>query len=88
MSRPWTPGPWSVVHYHEAHAAWVSTGSPDHSCVQVNYLGNPPANADLIALAPEMAEAILEQPTGVHDKGCSCAGCLLQTVADKLRQIG
>lgn len=87
MTTPWTPGPWNIERGgHEfgeavdrigpvqtaatyADDAWLDVGEPD---------------AQLIALAPEMAEAILwhdENEGPDHSPR-------IEAMAERLRQIG
>lgn len=60
--RPWTPGPWTIGKTETSWANWALIMSGDYQVATVNGYGYPSgtANAELVALAPEMAEAILE----------------------------
>jgi hypothetical protein len=96
----WTPGPW--------HWQWFA-GSQELNGVESGWIirnGTEPtvsteANAELIALAPEMAEAILAdaecRTCNFENESCANEGicrCLepgwkaLEAVASKLRSIG
>ncbi len=92
----WTPGPWPISEQ------WMGgikrgpfhIGRPNHAHV------NGKANAELIALAPEMAEALLNYANCQEKQFIDCAGnrychaageCVylmdLKEVTDKLRAI-
>lgn len=100
MSRPWTPGPW---RYRNTERDSGATGTyeihvrsdPEWRAFLSNahYYASAPesrADAQLIALAPEMAEAILAHECGSsgHEvaglEGCGRAIC---RIALRLRQI-
>lgn len=83
MSRTWTPGPWKVVS--DGFGEW------DIQRIGMEYdmaVGSFKPDAELIALAPEMAEAIMQA-----DFACECYGntdCptpVIHDLAAKLRAI-
>lgn len=89
--RPWRLAPWHFVHHR--YDSYVSTGLNDHNFVHIRHTDNPPSHAELIALAPEMAEAILNWDYVVYG-GLAEAGVkvnkygrALHDVANKLRTI-
>lgn len=94
--RPWTPGPWRYerMGYDDAGNEIWSLGSESEPVADHDGMAEPnPSNRALIALAPEMAEAILRynfcdcensQAGGV----CQTADQMLYDLADKLRKIG
>lgn len=59
--RPWTPGPW--VCLYEGSGDWTVMEAKEVSreIASVHDYKRSVNNYDLIALAPEMAEAILEE---------------------------
>lgn len=93
--RPWTPGRWRAdlppydrfVVDGNSHPV-AATESENHGWES----GRPQADAALIALAPEMAEAILAVADAMTPAGplSNTVGQLtgLLAVADKLRRIG
>lgn len=88
--RAWTPGPWQVGYVAGAGDPYVSTGE---QIVDADYTRGESltkADAFLIALAPEMAEAILQYEEWVKDRGCQAgenAQRDLFDLAEKLRAI-
>lgn len=105
-ARPWTSGPWSFEWWqYPEKPLWNPKGrlkSGDKTIVEEGYYCEEDvfdwsdADAKLIALAPEMAEAILdlanwdcncENPySREHHSKMDCAN--LGDVAEKLRAIG
>ena len=91
-SRPWTPGPWEVdpEEFHDVSGSsrWIGPDA-DHG-VFVLYPTRP--DAALIALAPEMAEAILAWNDGNSDGYANgtpdAVADALDHVAVKLLSIG
>lgn len=79
--RPWTPGPWRRVNNGWDPSQLVSDNTPSGNTWHVvDFTEANRADAELIRLAPEMAEAILEyQECGPYKK--------LYEVAQKLRGI-
>lgn len=95
MDRPWTPGPWTYTEdkpYTGSDAnyqvIWDSPDKYDNTLLcDEQYYPSAPTNkhdAQLIALAPEMAEAILawDGPEGWKSE------MFLEDMAAKLRAIG
>jgi hypothetical protein len=96
--RPWTPGPW---HYggQEPDNELVKFGDGCSAKIGGQTWEQARANAELVALAPKMAEAILvwddSHECDFDNPGCQ-EGCVcmadaynaLHDVAVKLRQIG
>ena len=99
----WTPGPWAyknTLDYDGDLHEWISCPDGDTPWRCETSPDRTPeasrANHELIALAPEMAEAILDldkwdcncdQPYGYdHGTKLDCVG--LRELADKLRAIG
>lgn len=80
----WTPGPWPISEQ------WMGgikqgpfhIGRPNHAHVKGK------ANAELIALAPEMAEAIMLWSDATEESCRIEANDLIEALAVKLRQIG
>lgn len=105
----WTPGPWRVgdlLHVPGLSGTVIEScsstweGSPtfvavsgDIDTINVTGIGDPDANHALIALAPEMAEAILqladpqEHVIEDHIVHIAAPDAVLE-LADKLRAIG
>ncbi len=85
MKTPWTPGKWERYSDYIVSDGW--TGGKDYIAI-VGDCVNWKANADLIALAPELAEAILEWDDNAEWHGGNEDWEMkLQAVADRLRQI-
>ncbi len=90
MKRAWTEGPWVVRDGTPVGGGQVweiaSPHAPEVNCYEVASSWENRPTADLIALAPEMAEAIL-----AWDDNGQCAppdSDALVDLAEKLRQIG
>lgn len=91
----WTPGPWQVEHHD---TGWTRTGmlkaGEDHHFANVYSCEDPRGcrDCELIALAPELAAAVLAYVGGGGDDcggDCGrCGGCMLQSCAERLRMIG
>lgn len=63
-----TPGPWRVNYSHFSQVL-ASNGALIAKCERLNSLTTLQANAQLIAAAPELLEA-LELVIGAHEHGC------------------
>ena len=111
MSRPWTPGPWSLVtdspYAGSSQSYEIRYGSGDRYgnvlLADEQYYPTAPekmADAELIALAPEMAEALLlwaraaesddayTSDEYVYEMNTNGAIAALSKVVDKLLAIG
>jgi hypothetical protein len=95
MSKtPWTPGPW--ITGWDAHdcnpRSTITIGYPgikkgERSLSERELQGN--ANAAIIAIAPEMAEAIMEWDTMPRDaEDVEALEIKLRNLARRLRAIG
>jgi hypothetical protein len=83
MSDAWTPGPWRVYRYD-----WRTVEQADDLRTIADIRYRP--DGELIALAPEMAEAIMRDVQATECGPCVNGGpCVdgLCGIADKLRQI-
>lgn len=87
-ARPWTPGPWRAetspwgeVVIVDASGSQVATGRP------TMYADATPT-VELIALAPEMAEAILYVVELFENGDAKWCNQILSDMATKLRAIG
>lgn len=95
MKTPWTPGPWKTGNDGKPHYWWRGQviGQKDGgdfvlaTCNQ-NYTDIAIPNANLISLAPEMAEAILELTSAQDKIGRRNAEEKLYEIARRLREIG
>jgi hypothetical protein len=96
VKRAWTEGPWVVRDGtpEGGGQVWeiVSPHAPDVNCNEVASSWENRPTADLIALAPEMAVAILAMQI-VNDRGAGLwvddpLRDKIDDLAEKLRQIG
>lgn len=88
-ARPWTPGPWQDDPGDEEFQGVYALHRPLTSVIEADRAAHEcrPADLALIALAPEMAEAILawhDDPRGHADMEHRAR---FEAVADKLRAL-
>jgi hypothetical protein len=104
QDRPWTPGPWcedggdkswdpETLEAVDANIHIAAQRERNEDCVTIAWVeGDATAlsNAALIALAPEMAEAILHYIEAMDFTGDEeqFGRAVFQEYADKLRAIG
>lgn len=92
-NRPWITGPWVADDtIHGVATEWDFPLRQNRSRTIIAH-GSGGPNADLIALAPEMAEAILNSHAQLRllncpDIGLGCACGSLVVIAEKLEAIG
>ncbi len=81
MKTPWTPGPWKVFENDG-----VVNGEERVASTRTYFGNQDKANAALIALAPEMADAILRW----EKEPCESLETqrIFLDIAQRLRQIG
>lgn len=77
----WTPGPWVVRDMHEITTLKHGVKIADATC-RYSTLNEAQHNAQLIALAPEMAEALRE----IEDTADCAAGCHDDVMQDALKE--
>lgn len=87
---PWTPAPWRYVEATNDYGPYADVLAPPlperHPRAVVSHIEQG-ATGRLIALAPEMAQAILAYDETRRQNGCDAWGGL-DVVAEKLRGIG
>lgn len=90
----WTPGKWSVVDRDGIYTITSPEGNP-LNCYEVADTWRVKADAELIALAPELAAAVLayerwddDWETPGSDESFDAACVELNRLADRLRMIG
>ena len=88
--RAWTLGPWTVVDRDGIYTVTSPNGNPIN-CYEVADTWRVWPDAALIALAPELAEAVLawddEDNGRAHTSGIRTSLALAE-LADKLHEIG
>ena len=73
MAEPWTPGPWEAVKRKDGydHDLWDVKGPEGEFLASGSIYHQGPANARLIAAAPEMAKLLASIATA-SDYGTFC----------------
>jgi len=88
--RPWTPGPWKYIDHGFGMGIYSTHGGREYPFAEFVAGGEPSegmiedGDAQLIALAPEMAEFIL----GMDDDWAVCSGTDAAGIVRRLRAIG
>jgi hypothetical protein len=89
--RPWTPGPWEWDRRNQLQRVPENGGSFGELIVAPDDFPHiKVSDAALIALAPEMAEAIFRASSAFEcycDRSGECAVCELDAVAERLRRV-
>ena len=82
--RPWTPAPW----HHTDDQEVVNPGGTECIMWMSGTMPDQVANRELVALAPEMAEAILAWARWLELDATCDYEAVMRPVLDKLRAIG
>ena len=85
-----TPGPWEVVEmidynhghkYVDGYRVQSVNGDPNEPVAEMSGFEKAEANANLIAAAPDLLEALEDMTAWVKSVGCGCQRCIKSLAA-------